>query len=123
VRDTPGHAARLHQLRTLDLPAFRHRCGPRAAPPAPAAYTARTPAEGASRWPNTLRCTSQETYAEPAATSRPDPSSARSPGEHLADLPVATGGQIDRAVAAARAAFEDYRHWSAHERAAIFSLD
>jgi acyl-CoA reductase-like NAD-dependent aldehyde dehydrogenase len=36
---------------------------------------------------------------------------------------VATGGQIDRAVAAARAAFEDYRHWSAHERAAIFSLD
>jgi acyl-CoA reductase-like NAD-dependent aldehyde dehydrogenase len=56
-------------------------------------------------------------------TSRPAPSSAPVTGEHLADLPVATGGQIDRAVAAARAAFEDYQHWSAHEGAAIFSLD
>src|SRR5829696_9537146 len=38
-------------------------------------------------------------------------------GEHLADLPVPSGEQIDTAVAAARTAFDDYRHWSAQERA------
>ena len=34
-------------------------------------------------------------------------------GEHLADLPVPSRGQVDTAVAAARTAFDDYRHWSA----------
>jgi acyl-CoA reductase-like NAD-dependent aldehyde dehydrogenase len=38
-------------------------------------------------------------------------------GEHLADLPVPSQGDIDRAVSAARSAFEDYRHWSVYERA------
>ena len=40
-------------------------------------------------------------------------------GETLGELPVATPAQVDDAVAAARAAFEDYRHWSAHERAEL----
>ena len=40
-------------------------------------------------------------------------------GEHLADLPVATGDQVDEAVAAARRAFEDFRRWSVHERAEL----
>ena len=38
-------------------------------------------------------------------------------GEHLVDLPVPSREQIDHAVAAAREAFDDYRHWSAQERA------
>jgi succinate-semialdehyde dehydrogenase/glutarate-semialdehyde dehydrogenase len=59
------------------------------------------------------------TYAEPAADQPTRPVISPVTDDHLADLPVATGGQIDRAVAAARAAFEDYRHWSAHERAAL----
>jgi acyl-CoA reductase-like NAD-dependent aldehyde dehydrogenase len=33
-------------------------------------------------------------------------------GEHLADLPVPSAGQVDDAVAAAREAFDQYRHWS-----------
>lgn len=40
-------------------------------------------------------------------------------GEHLADLPVPTAGQVDEAVTAARAAFEEYRRWSAYERAGL----
>lgn len=40
-------------------------------------------------------------------------------GEHLADLPVPTADHLDRAVAAARAAFDDYRHWSVYERAEL----
>ena len=45
----------------------------------------------------------------------------RSPvtGEHLADLPVPAAAQVDGAVAAARKAFDDYRHWSVHERAEL----
>ena len=38
-------------------------------------------------------------------------------GEHLGDLPVATPAQVDEAVAAARTAWDDYRHWSVYERA------
>ena len=38
-------------------------------------------------------------------------------GEHLADLPVPSGDQVDQAVQAARTAFEQYRHWSTQERA------
>jgi succinate-semialdehyde dehydrogenase/glutarate-semialdehyde dehydrogenase len=43
----------------------------------------------------------------------------RSPvtGDHLADLPVADAADLDHAVAAARRAFDDYRHWSTYERA------
>jgi succinate-semialdehyde dehydrogenase/glutarate-semialdehyde dehydrogenase len=59
------------------------------------------------------------TYAEPVSDQPTRPVTSPVTGELLADLPVATGDQIDRAVAAARAAFEDYRHWSAHERAAL----
>jgi acyl-CoA reductase-like NAD-dependent aldehyde dehydrogenase len=40
-------------------------------------------------------------------------------GEHLADLPVPSAAVIDDAVAAARNAFDDYRHWSVHERAEL----
>jgi acyl-CoA reductase-like NAD-dependent aldehyde dehydrogenase len=40
-------------------------------------------------------------------------------GEHLADLPYPTTDELDRAVATARAAFEDYRHWSTYERAEL----
>lgn len=45
----------------------------------------------------------------------------RSPvtGEHLADLPVPSPADIDRAVAAARQAFDEYRHWSVYERAEL----
>ena len=45
----------------------------------------------------------------------------RSPatGEHLTDLPVAGRPEVDAAVAAARAAFDDYRHWTADERARL----
>ncbi len=38
-------------------------------------------------------------------------------GEHIADVPVASAADIDRAVAAARDAQDDFRHWSAIERA------
>ncbi len=38
-------------------------------------------------------------------------------GEHIADIPIASEGDIDRAVAAARGAQDEYRHWSAIERA------
>ncbi|HUV47934.1 MAG TPA: aldehyde dehydrogenase family protein, partial [Actinomycetes bacterium] len=38
-------------------------------------------------------------------------------GEHLVDLPVPSEAQVDTAVEAARAAFDQYRHWSAQERA------
>ncbi|MEX2322909.1 MAG: aldehyde dehydrogenase family protein [Acidimicrobiia bacterium] len=43
----------------------------------------------------------------------------RSPvtGEHIANVPLASQADIDRAVAAARTAQDDYRHWSAFERA------
>jgi acyl-CoA reductase-like NAD-dependent aldehyde dehydrogenase len=40
-------------------------------------------------------------------------------GEHLADLPVPSASDVDRAVAAARAAFDVYRHWSTYERAEL----
>jgi succinate-semialdehyde dehydrogenase/glutarate-semialdehyde dehydrogenase len=38
-------------------------------------------------------------------------------GEHLATVPIASAADIDRAVAAARAAQDDFRHWSPFERA------
>jgi succinate-semialdehyde dehydrogenase/glutarate-semialdehyde dehydrogenase len=38
-------------------------------------------------------------------------------GEHIADIPVASPDDIDRAVAAARVAQDEFRHWSAVERA------
>jgi succinate-semialdehyde dehydrogenase/glutarate-semialdehyde dehydrogenase len=43
----------------------------------------------------------------------------RSPvtGEHIANVPIASSADIDRAVAAARIATEEMRHWSAFERA------
>ena len=43
----------------------------------------------------------------------------RSPvtGEHIANVPLASPTDIDRAVEAARAATEEMRHWSAFERA------
>ncbi len=57
-------------------------------------------------------------YVDPASDESVP---VRSPvtGEHLADLPVPTAGQVDEAVRAARAAFEDYRRWSAYERAVL----
>lgn len=58
-------------------------------------------------------------YDEPAADQSSVPVISPVTGERLADLPVATPDQIGRAVDAARAAFDDYRHWSAHERAAL----
>ncbi len=38
-------------------------------------------------------------------------------GEHIANVPVASQADIDRAVLAARQAQDEYRHWSAFERA------
>ncbi len=38
-------------------------------------------------------------------------------GEHVANVPLASAADIDRAVAAAREAQDEYRHWSAFERA------
>lgn len=38
-------------------------------------------------------------------------------GEHIADVPLASAADLDRAVAAARAATDEMRHWSAFERA------
>jgi succinate-semialdehyde dehydrogenase/glutarate-semialdehyde dehydrogenase len=38
-------------------------------------------------------------------------------GEHIATVPIASQADVDRAVAAARAAQDEYRHWSAFERA------
>ena len=40
-------------------------------------------------------------------------------GEHIADVPLAAAADIDRAVAAARSAQDEYRHWSAFERAEL----
>jgi succinate-semialdehyde dehydrogenase/glutarate-semialdehyde dehydrogenase len=40
-------------------------------------------------------------------------------GEHIADVPLAAAADIDRAVAAARSAQDEYRHWSVFERAAL----
>lgn len=38
-------------------------------------------------------------------------------GEHIATIPIASQADIDRAVAAARQAQEEFRHWSPFERA------
>jgi succinate-semialdehyde dehydrogenase/glutarate-semialdehyde dehydrogenase len=38
-------------------------------------------------------------------------------GEHIANVPLASPADIDRAIAAARVAQDEYRHWSAFERA------
>ncbi len=38
-------------------------------------------------------------------------------GEHIANIPIAGQSDIDRAVAAARQAQDEFRHWSAFERA------
>lgn len=45
----------------------------------------------------------------------------RSPvtGEQLTEVPVATAAEVDRAVQAARRAFDDYQHWSVYERAEL----
>jgi hypothetical protein len=40
-------------------------------------------------------------------------------GEHIANIPVASPADIDRAVAAARRATEEMRHWTAFERAEL----
>jgi acyl-CoA reductase-like NAD-dependent aldehyde dehydrogenase len=40
-------------------------------------------------------------------------------GEHIADVPIASAADVDTAVAAARSAQDEFRHWSAIERAAL----
>ena len=40
-------------------------------------------------------------------------------GEHIANVPLASTADIDRAVAAARTAQDEYQHWSAFERAEL----
>ncbi len=40
-------------------------------------------------------------------------------GDHIADVPLASPGDIERAIAAARAAQDEYRFWSAFERAEL----
>lgn len=54
-------------------------------------------------------------YADPGHHSVPVVSPVT--GETLAELPRASTEQLDAAVAAARKAFDDYRHWSTYERA------
>jgi acyl-CoA reductase-like NAD-dependent aldehyde dehydrogenase len=58
-------------------------------------------------------------YADPATEA--DFSTVVSPvtGAELARLPAPSPTQIDQAVTAARAAFDEYRHWTAHERAEL----
>jgi succinate-semialdehyde dehydrogenase/glutarate-semialdehyde dehydrogenase len=56
-------------------------------------------------------------YAEPGAESTLVTSPVT--GEHLADLPRATTPLLDGAIAAARRAFDEYRHWSVYERAEL----
>lgn len=53
----------------------------------------------------------------PAASDGVRPVVSPVTGEVLAELSLAGCEDADRAVAAARAAFEDYRHWSTYERA------
>lgn len=50
-----------------------------------------------------------------------DPFALVSPasGEHVANIPIASPADVDEAVAAARSAQEDFRHWSAFERAEL----
>jgi succinate-semialdehyde dehydrogenase/glutarate-semialdehyde dehydrogenase len=40
-------------------------------------------------------------------------------GEHVANVPIASQADVNRAVAAAREAQDGYRHWSALERAEL----
>lgn len=40
-------------------------------------------------------------------------------GAHIADIPIASRADVDHAVAAAQTAQDDYRHWSAIERAEL----
>ena len=40
-------------------------------------------------------------------------------GEHIATVPLASGADIERAVTAAQEAQDEYRHWSAFERAEL----
>jgi acyl-CoA reductase-like NAD-dependent aldehyde dehydrogenase len=40
-------------------------------------------------------------------------------GEHIANVPIASPMDIERAIAAARAAQDEYRHWTAIERAEL----
>lgn len=54
-------------------------------------------------------------YADPGQHSVPVISPVT--GDTLAELPRASTEQLDAAVAAARRAFDDYRHWSTYERA------
>jgi succinate-semialdehyde dehydrogenase/glutarate-semialdehyde dehydrogenase len=54
-------------------------------------------------------------YADPGHHSVPVVSPVT--GETLVELPRASTEQLDAAVAAARRAFDDYRHWSTYERA------
>ena len=54
-------------------------------------------------------------YVDPRGESTPVMSPVT--GEKLADLPRASTDQIDAAIAAARTAFDDYRHLSTYERA------
>ena len=53
--------------------------------------------------------------------SRGDAFELRSPatGEHIANIPLASAADIDTAVAAARSAQDEFRHWSAFERAEL----
>ncbi len=55
------------------------------------------------------------------AGSGGDPYQLMSPatGEHIANIPRASQAEIDRAVDAARAAQDEFRHWSAFERAQV----
>ena len=40
-------------------------------------------------------------------------------GKHIANVPIASKADIDRAVSAARTAQDEFRHWSAFERAEL----
>lgn len=76
-------------------------------------------AGGVQHGPETAALFVAGAYAEPAADA--DLSTVVSPvtGTELARLPVPSREQVDQAVTAAHAAFDDYRHWSAHERAEL----
>lgn len=55
----------------------------------------------------------------PAASQESMPITSPVTGEVIAELSLAGTTEADRAVAAARRAFDDYRHWSTYERAEL----
>ncbi len=64
--------------------------------------------------PWAIRIGAEEIAGDPAGWATTNPST----GEHLATVPAATPADVDAAVRAGQAAFEEWRHVAPRERAA-----